>query len=308
MGLTVQQIFQQYFSGVAKGLRLPRSMWRAANAVRRCKTPALGIHRVRCPDGHVQRLAYNSCRHRFCNQCAPLRREKWYAGWAARLLNRPHHHVVFTVPHELNPLWQYNRKRFAEALFAAATKALLELLADPKYLGARPGLLAALHTWSQSLAIHVHLHVLVTNGGLTAQGRWRDCVKSCLLPRKVLMIVFRGKLRAELLQALSRDQLRLPPDLTAAQLRGQLNRLGRQTLNVKILERYEHGAGVVRYLARYLRGGPLANGRLLSVSDRQVRFRARRSNGDACDGEVRLTLPEFFRRLLQHVPKKLGQR
>jgi hypothetical protein len=279
-------------------------MWRAANKILACRTAALGGHVIRCPEGHQQQIAYNSCRHRCCPQCALLAREQWLDGWTQRLIDCPHYHCVFTVPHELNTLWRYNRKGFAGALFAAATGALKKLLADPKYLGAQPGMLAALHTWSQTLATHVHLHVLVTAGGLDADGQWCVPIKSCLLPRKVLMIIFRGKLRSELLGMLQRGELTLPPDQSPAQLRGLLNKLGRQVWNVKILERYDHGAGVVTYLARYLKGGPIAPSRFLSVSRESVRFRCRGNarDGEASGGECRLTIAEFFTRLLNHVP------
>lgn len=284
-------------------------MWRAANSILACRTSTLGGHVVRCPQGHQQRIVYNSCRHRCCAQCAALAREQWLDGWANRLLDCPHYHVVFTVPHELNTLWRFNRKTFAAALFAAASGALQKLLADPKYLGATPGMLAALHTWSQTLATHVHLHVLVTAGGLDQSQAWQATVKSCLLPRKVLMIIFRGKLRSELLGALERGELVLPPSQSASQLRGLLNKLGRQVWNVKILDRYEHGVGVITYLARYLKGGPIAPSRILSTSREAVRFRCRGNarDGEGSGGECRLTTHEFFTRLLNHVPPRSMQ-
>jgi hypothetical protein len=284
-------------------------MWHAANMLCGCRTAALGGHIVSCPNGHQHRIAYNSCRHRSCPQCALLPREKWLHGWRTRLLDCPHYHVVFTTPHELNSLWRYNRKRFAEALFAAATGALTKLLADEKYLGARPGLLAALHTWSQTLAAHVHLHVLVTAGGLDTSGRWRQVVKPCLLPRKVLMIIFRGKLRAELLDALDRGELQLPPDMSETQARGLLNKLGRTVWNVKILDRYDHGVGVVTYLARYLKGGPISPTRFISVTPDRVRFRCRSTTGEGGSGggDVRLKMDDFLCRLLNHVPPRSMQ-
>jgi hypothetical protein len=253
MGLTIQTILQQYFDGFAQRRPLSLNMRRAAYRMRHCRTAAMGGHVVSCPEGHVHRVVYNSCRHRSCPQCSALPRESWLRHWKMRLLACPHFHVIFTTPHGLIPLWRYNKKRFAAALFMAASAALLELLGDAKYLGARVGLLAALHTWSQTLAAHVHLHVLVTAGGLTDGGRWQAAKKSCLLPRKVLMIVFRGKLRAKLLRALERGELAIPPDTSEAAVRSLLNRLGRVVWNVKILDRYAHGAGVATYLARYLR-------------------------------------------------------
>lgn len=304
MSVSIQQLFSEHFERFTSTHRLSKDMWHAANRIRACRTSALGGHVVRCPDGHQRHIAYNSCRHRFCSQCALLPREKWLANWNSRLLDCPHYHVIFTVPHELNAFWRHNKKLLGDSLFSAATGALIELLGDPKYLGAKPGLLAALHTWSQSLAAHVHLHVLVTGGGLSQDGRWRQVIKSCLLPRKVLMIVFRGKLRAELLAALDQGRLQLPPNYSTTQTRSLLNRLGRTVWNVKILDRYDHGVGVATYLARYLKGGPISPKRLLSVTDERIRFRCRQSNPEAVHGEVNLTIDQFFSRLLQHVPPR----
>ena len=306
--LTIQQLLREHFESFRQRHRLSRDMMWAAVCLRDCRTPAMGSHRIYCPHGHQSRLGYNSCRHRCCPQCSKVPRELWLDGWRTRLLNCPHFHVVFTTPHDLLPLWRYNRRRFADALFAAASGALMKLLGDEKYLGARPGLLAALHTWSQSLAAHVHLHVLVTGGGSTrVDGRacWRQAKKSCLLPRKVLMMVFRGMLRAELLQALQRGELSVPPDTSEARLRGLLNRVGRTTWNVKILERYDHGVGVATYLARYLKGGPISNRRLLKFERDGVRFRCRaRREVEATTTTTRLTTDDFFLRLLQHVPPR----
>jgi len=172
----------------------------------------MGGHVNSCPEGHYHQIAYNSCLHRCCPQCAWMPREEWLLGWRQRLLNVPHHHIVFTIPHQLNQVWRYNKAEFANTLFAAASQALSQLLDAPAYLGAKPGILAALHTWNQKLDIHVHLHVLVTAGGLSEDGQWLSAQKGCLLPRKVLMAKFRGKLR----QCCVRDLKKAPSDCQAA--------------------------------------------------------------------------------------------
>lgn len=305
--VTVQQILQEHLESFTSRHKLPIWIRGAAERMRVCRTAVLGGHLIRCPRGHVERIAYNSCRHRSCPQCSLLERERWLAGWKSRLLDCPHHHVIFTTPQDLLPLWRFNKKGFADALFESASGALLELLGDPKYQGARPGLLAALHTWGQTLAGHVHLHVLVTGGGVTERGHWQPAKKSCLLPRKVLMIVFRGKLRAALLRRLRRGELTLPTGMRESQAAGLLNKVGRMTWNVKILEHYGHGVGVAKYLARYLKGGPLSNRRLVSNSDGVIRFRYRDNREPGQDGQgERKVLPleadQFLLRLLQHVP------
>lgn len=311
MGLTIQTLLQQHFDSFAARHPLSRDMINAAVRMRDCRTAAMGGHINSCPEGHFHQIAYNSCRHRCCPQCNGLTRARWLEGWKQRLLPCPHYHTIFTTPHDLLPLWRYNKAVFADTLFAAASQVLVELLGDPKYLGAKVGLLAALHTWSQTLASHVHLHVLVTAGGLGSDSQWRHPVKSCLLPRKVLMIKFRGKLRAKLIEKLDRGELVVPPDTTEARLRGLLNKIGRMVWNVKILERYDHGSGVATYLANYLKGGPIGNSRLLSQRAGRVYFRYRVSSQVRSEQNqqsvMNLAVDDFLTRLLEHVPPRRFQ-
>jgi hypothetical protein len=311
MRITIQSLLQQHLNQFAAHHPLSCDMLNAALRMRDCRTAALGGHVNSCPNGHVDQIAYNSCRHRSCPQCNGLARARWLGGWKQRLLPTPHYHTIFTTPHELLPLWRYNKATFANVLFAAASETLTQLLADPKYLGARVGLLASLHTWSQTLAAHVHLHVLVTAGGLDQTGRWRPVVKSCLLPRKVLMYKFRGKFRAMLLAKLAAGELRVPPDTTTIRVRSLLNKLGRTVWNVKILDRYDHGAGVATYLAHYLKGGPIGNSRLLAQRDGQVWFRYRIPAGsdgvNDRQGVMPLSVDDFLARLLEHVPPRRFQ-
>ena len=306
--LTLQTIFRDAFPAFAATRKLPVFMRQAAERIIACRTAALGGHVQSCPHGHVHRVYYNSCKHRSCPQCALLQVERWLARQRQRLLDCEYFHIIFTVPCELQPYWRRNKRLFARLLFRAVRETLLELLADERYLGALPAILAALHTWGQTLAEHPHVHVLVTAGGLACDGSWRRALKSCLLPRRVLMEVFRGKLRALLGEAAARGELVLPATRTLSQFQGLLNKLGRLDWNVKILQRYEHGRGVATYLARYVRGGPIGNSRLVAYRDGAVSFRYRDNRElDAESGRGRtkvLPLPagEFLRRVLEHVP------
>lgn len=283
-------------------------MTRAAEQIMACRTAALGGHVESCPNGHVHRVHYNSCKHRSCPQCAFLQVERWLARQRDRLLDCAYFHLIFTVPSELNPYWRYNKRTFARLLFRAVHDTLLQLLGDARYLGALAGIIAALHTWGQMLGVHPHVHVLLTAGGLAADGWWREPVKTCLFPRRVVMQLFRGKLRALLGEAAPRGELVLPPGRTLPQFRGLLNKLGRVAWNVKMLDRYRHGRGVATYLARYVRGGPIGNSRLVSFRDGQVRFGYRDNRElDAASGRGRgkvlgLATHDFIARVLEHVP------
>src|SRR6266516_4623107 len=203
--VTLQTIFQDAFPAYEQTHPLPAHVCKAARAIMQCRTAALGGHVQACPDGHMARIWYNSCR-----QCAYLQTERWLALQRARLLACDHYHVIFTLPHDLNPLWLANVPLMTTLLFQAVRDTLGTLLADPKYLGAQPGILAALHTWSQTLVLHPHLHCLVTGGGLTPAGQWVTVRNGFLLPVRVVMAVFRGKMLDALRRAVDRDELVLP--------------------------------------------------------------------------------------------------
>jgi Transposase zinc-binding domain len=156
--VTLQTIFQDAFPAYEQRHALPAHARRAAHALRQCRTAALGGHIQACPDGHVSRVWYNSCRHRSCPQCAYLQTERWLARQRARLLACDHSHVIFTLPHDLNPLWLANVQMMTTLLLQTVRDTLCTVLADPQSLGAPPGILAALPTWSQTLVLPPHLH------------------------------------------------------------------------------------------------------------------------------------------------------
>jgi hypothetical protein len=158
--------------------------------------------------------------------------------------------------------------------------------------------------------LHPHLHCLITGGGLTPAGQRRAVRHGFLLPARVVMAVFRGKMVDAIRQTCARGAFALPEAMRPQQLFNLLNRLGhpRQTKwNVRIMERYRHGAGVVTYLARYLRGGPIKNARLMAWDGERVTFSYRPRSEETDGGEPapqRMTLPvaDFLQRWLRHVP------
>ena len=182
--VTLQTIFQDAFPAYEALHPLPAHVRKAARAIMQCRTAALGGHVQACPDGHVSRIWYNSCRHRSCPQCAYLQTERWLALQQARLLAGDHSHGICTLPHALNPLWLANVSVMTTLVLQAVRATLGTLLAAPKSLGAQPGILAALHPWSQTLGLHPHLHCLVTGGGRTPEGHWKAIRNAFLLPAR----------------------------------------------------------------------------------------------------------------------------
>lgn len=299
--VTLQQVMREGFGSYARSRCLPRHVHVAARALIECGTAAMGGHVWACPDGHEIRVAYNGCRHRACPRCAVRRNEAWLAARLAQILPCDHFHAIFTVPHELEPLWFADRTALVECLFRSARDTLFELLADERYLGARPGLIATLHTWGRTLTFHPHLHCLVTGGGWSASG-WRPVRNGTLLPFRVVRQLFRGKFLAAARRALAQGRLALPDDLSRERAESLLRLAGAKTWNVHLRERYPHGRGVLTYLGRYLRGGPIRDRQLVSSSDETVVFQY---HDHRDGGRKRLGLPRdhFVQRLTWHVPE-----
>jgi hypothetical protein len=225
-----------------------------------------------------------------------------------RLLDCDHYHAIFTIPHELNDLWQLNVRAMANLLFAAVREELMEMLSDPRYLGAVPGIIMALHTWGQTLNLHPHIHCLVTGGGLD-QGQWKAVNNGFLLPVVLLMERFRARLSKALRRAVGQGRLVLPEGEDPTSLEKRFAELETVKWNVRIQERYAHGAGVAHYLARYPRGGPIGNSRLLPAPSGKVSFHYFNNHDKDETGRGKpatMTLPadEFLRRLFLHIPPR----
>lgn len=285
--------------------RLPPVVGRAFRDVLRCRTRALGGHWSECESGHVVTRHFNACRSRACPRCAYRRRALWLARQAKLLLGCAHHHVIFTVPHEVNELWRHNYRALGALLFESARHAVLKLAAEPKYMGALPGLLMALHTWGQQLFLHPHVHVVVTAGGVTAGGEWVEARRRCLFPFKPLQGLFKETFCHGLLRLAVRGKLRLPVGWDVARVRQLCRDLRQRRWNVEIRERYENPTGVLNYLGRYLSGGPIGESRLEALDGESVVFRYKDNRAeDSPSKRMRLSCREFTRRVLQHVPPR----
>jgi hypothetical protein len=304
MAVTVQSILNAAYPAYAATHRLPLRVHRAVSVLRRCRTGGLGWHRVTCTAGHLVDVRVNSCRHRACPQCGWRKATQWLERWQERLLPTTHFHVIVTLPDLLHVLWRWNRKRFADALFQAARDALFQLLEQERHLGARPGVLMGLHTWGSALPVHPHLHCLVTAGGVGADGRWVASRPNFLLWGPILRAVFRAKLLAALAALLEQGHLYLPPTLSAAGVRALLAEAAHTPWHVRIEPPYADGRGLVVYLARYLRGGPIKNQRLVAFTAAGVCFHYRDHRGPKPAKWRTMTLPvaEFLDRLFEHVP------
>ena len=285
---------------------LSRQQHKALRDIGLCRTAALGAHLQQCDACSYQTISYLSCRNRHCPKCQSTARDRWLSRQAASLLPVAYSHVVFTLPQQLASLALRNQRLLYDLLFRAASETLLAIAADPRHLGARIGVLAVLHTWSQDLRHHPHLHCLVPAGGLALDhSRWVDCRPGFFLPVRVLSRLFRGKMLAFLQQAYKKGELRCLGTIAnladPRQFHSLLRRLRSMEWVVYAKPPFGGPEHVLQYLARYTHRVAIANGRLLDLVNGQVRFRWRDSKHNNRIKVMNLDAVEFIRRFLLHV-------
>jgi hypothetical protein len=276
-------------------------------AIARCRTAALGGHLDECTRcGHRAAISFNSCRNRHCPKCQTTAREQWIAARRRELLPTRYMHVVFTLPRRLAPLVLQNKKVLYDLLFRTSAETLLEVARDPRLLGAEIGFFSVLHTWSQLLRIHPHVHCVVPAGGLSLDHtRWIRSRDKYFLPKEVLREVFRGKFVDALKQAFQDGQLNFQgnlkllaqPKIFAAWLRP----LYRQDWVVYLKRPFGGPEFVLHYLGRYTHRVAISNHRLVSFIDDQVTFRWRDSAHHNQQRLKTLSVDKFLRRFLLHI-------
>ena len=277
------------------GLSAPQRQ--VLQAITECRTAALGGHRRKCAQCGHQEISYNSCRDRHCPKCQGLEAARWMDTQQRDLLPVPYFHVVFTVPAELHALFLAAPTATYSLLFAAVAETLTQVAL--RRLGAQIAVTAILHTWTQLLLYHPHIHCIVPGGGLDpGHTHWISTRADFFLPVRVLAEVFRGKLLAKLETAIDRAKI---PARRDENPRDRLKRAAAKHWVVYCKPPFAGPEQVLAYLARYTHRIACSNDRLVSLHEGQVTFRWKdRAHGNA-PRVATLEAETFLRRFLLHV-------
>lgn len=298
--LELADILRQQEKAELKQHTLNPSQSKAWRAITACRTATLCGHIERCDQCQTTRHIYHSCRNRHCPKCQNRAKDQWLAARQRECLNVPYTHLVFTIPHALNGLAASHFRLITDILFSASAETLLAFAANPRWLGGVPAITLVLHTWTQTLQRHLHVHALMANGALNEDGQWKQSRRGFLFPVKALSKVFREKF------------------IDALKLASEDGRISKERMNDKawkqlLLELRRHNwvvyakaplggpQQVLDYLSRYTHRVGITNERLLSCQNGQVRFKVR---DNAHNGKKRIEqLPanQFIHRFLQHV-------
>jgi hypothetical protein len=300
---TLAEVLRHFGPGYLRTHALSTAQARTWRAIVACRTPALGGERLRCDGCGAQAWRWHSCRNRHCPQCQARTRDAWRAARLAELLAVPYCHLVFTLPHELNALAAVHARWVDDTLMQCTAATLTEFAANPRWLGGIGAFTLVLHTWTQDLRRHLHVHALMACGALAEDhGHWIEPqrTRTFLFPVQALSRVFRGKFMHALAQAGELAALPRDPADTASARQQREHLLRRHDWVVYAKTPLAGPAAVLDYLARYTHRTAIGNERLVAIAGDKVLLRVR---ADDTGGKRVIAMPgeQFVGRLLQHV-------
>ena len=305
INIEVADIFRQFEKDFRSSNSIPSIQRKAIYALQSCRTATLGKHSIKvCDSCHEEVISYNSCRNRHCPKCQFLRTEKWVAAQKKNMLPVNYFHATFTMPHELNPLFLMNKRLLYELLLKSVATTLTTLAKDPKWLGADIGFILVLHTWTQKLLDHFHVHCIIPSGGLSFdRTNWvHSKYDKFLIPIHVLSTFFKKTFLYSLQDLVRKDKLQYGRGITdASTLLNIIDKLFNVGWNVNIKVPFDGPNGVINYLGRYTHRIAISNSRIKNLVDGNVTFSYQDRSDNNKTKLLTISAVEVIRRFLLHV-------
>lgn len=292
-GKSVGRVVEQFLPELKRSTGISKHQLKVLGALAYCRTPACGGSVVACKDCGTIHYVLHSCRNRHCPKCQSIDRELWLEARKKELLPVKYFHVVFTVPHDLLELFRFNKAVMYGLLFKHAWGTLQAFAKDPKWLGAKLGALAILHTWDQQMKLHPHVHFVVPAGGVTKEGKWKNTRTNgdFLFDVKMLSDKFRGTFVKELREIKGKGGLKkaVPTNLYD------------QKWVVYAKKAFGSPQQVIEYLGRYTHRVAISDARIKNITDKDVCFSwCDRKNGYKTKTQT-LSGVQFLERFIQHI-------
>lgn len=305
----VADIFNKAFASFCAKHGCSTNQFKAANAIMACRTEKLGAHKFICDKCGHEIIDYNSCRNRHCPKCQGSKRWKWATQRIKELLPIPYYHVVFTMPHSINTIALFNKKIIYNLFFDITADALNTFANNKKFLGAKIGFVGILHTWGQNLATHIHIHYIITGGGITHDKKmWKHLPyrKEFIFPVKAMSRYIRKRFTEWLMQYYNQGELVIPEALAELNKPFEFMKFNAKLAAEKWVcyakKPFAQPDLVLKYVARYTHRVAIANQRIIKLDDNTVTFKYKQyKNGDVEYKVMTLSHHEFIRRFLNHV-------
>jgi hypothetical protein len=296
----VADIFHMYGDEYCRKHPMPASYFKVIHDIKVCRTEYLGGHIFKCDLCGFETIVHNSCRNRHCPKCQFTARLKWVQDRKSEILPVGYFHIIFTLPHELNPIVLCNKKVCLNLLFKSVSETLLKF--GKGELKGQIGFIAILHTWSQTLIDHYHVHCIIPAGAISEnKQRWHYSRKNFIFSSKAMSLIFRGKYIDYLKKSYDNGELVFPTNNITLSVKKFINELWKKKWVVYSKKPFSDPTKVLEYLSRYTHRVAITNHRLVSIGNGIVRFKYKdRKNGNV-EKEMTLTAEEFIRRFLLHI-------
>lgn len=292
----IGQIIRSQAESIQSSTTFTTHQKRILRAIADCRTAALGTHKVACTDCGSIQFAYHSCRNRNCPKCQNRQREAWIKNREKELLPLPYFHLVFTLPSELNQLCLHYPKVMYRFLFEATWYTVNKLGKDQKWVGAKLGMIAILHTWGSNLSLHPHLHCMVPAGGLTKNGQWKSSKSKgkYLFNRGIMGSIFRARYVKLLRKAVAKKELPFIPDEIFKTL------FSKEWITFA-KRPFMGPQQILNYIGRYSHKIAITNHRIVHVNKNEVHFRYKNYRKGGKQKVMKLSKKEFVRRFSMHI-------
>jgi putative transposase/transposase-like zinc-binding protein len=308
--IEIAEIFRKYARNFLQNYSASPEQIGVLNQIITCRTAAQGGHIDFCDNCGNQQISYNSCRNRHCPKCQTITKERWLDNRNSELLPVPYFHLVFTLPHDLNPIILCNMETLLALLFSSVNQVIKMFAADPQWrLEGEPGFIGVLHTWSQTILDHFHLHCLVPGGVLSHnRTKWISSKDNYLFRTRSLVKAFKNIYIKGLRQLKNDGSLKFPGMTAKYETRSKFNRLIKKIEKKKwsgyAKSSFSGPKKVLEYLGRYTHRVAISSYRIKALENGKVTFTWKDRSEDNTTKEMTLRAEEFIRRFLLHVLPK----
>ena len=282
----------------------------AFSRIKICKTEGIdGHYKSKCTNSQCGKIKmnYQSCRNRSC-ECGFKKREMWNHKLVSEMYPTRHFHTTMTMPHELNPIYLWNKKAFTNIIMSAAQKALMQKIKEK--WNCQGGGTAIFHSWGSNLKVHPHVHIIVPAGGVCFKTKkWKSFRKEYIANDQALGNAFRAFFIRGLTLAIKKGKLKIPPSLgyiemNEASFLDLVHSLHAHTWKAKSKKNSGGDAQVVKYLGRYSNRVAISSARILSYKNGLVTFQHKDYKRNLMNCKKTLTALEFVEKFSRHIPAK----
>ena len=291
----MQTVVERFLPRLPARRGISKEQLKVLSAIQNCRTSVLGGHEEICKSCGQVRYAYNSCRNRHCPKCQGIDLERWVMARETDLVPVRYFHVIFTLPEGLNELCMYHSEDMYQLLFKTAWNVLCSFARDEKWLGGQLGAITILHTWSQTLTLHPHIHMIIPAGGISADGNWKTSKNKgkFLFDVNQVSSVFRARFMSGLRKVAKVNQFSLDKTM--------MNRLFETEWVVYAKQPFGGPRQVIKYLGQYTRRIAISNYRIKKITSEHVVFSYKDRRDKDKQKMLSLKGEEFLRRFLLHI-------